>query len=220
VAFLRETIINFQGIWGAGLIDIVFPRNNENLFIELAEALHLKGLCFAYQKPTDISRFKDKTKIGISSAVLCSPEDVRKYKGKALTLVRAPQDQTKIRNLIESVRPDILFDLEFSRKKDFMHHRASGMNHVLADIARQKKVSIAFNFSGVLDAKPKERAVYIGRTMQNIRFARKFGFMNIIASFADSPWKMRPRNELISFYTALGMTAKEAAYALDWVGRK
>lgn len=198
------------------MIDIVFPRDNEQDFIRIAEALGIDGLCFAYKKPTTIAEFQAKTGVKLSTAVICSPEHVRKFKGKNLTIVKAPEDQTLLRGIIERSRPDILFGLEFSERGDFLHHRASGLNHVLADLARQKKVAIGFGFSGILQAKPRQRAIYMGRMMQNIRFARKFQFRTVMASFADSPWRMRPEHDLKSFLLNLGMTAGEAKASLDW----
>jgi RNase P/RNase MRP subunit p30 len=202
------------------MIDIVFPQNNEKEFISIAEKLGINNLCFVYEKTADISEFQHQTKIKLSSAVLCKPEEVRKYKGKTLTLVKAPEDQSKLRHIIEKTRPDILFNLEFHKKRDFLHHRASGLNHILADIAKQKNVAIGFNFSVILKAKPHERAIYIGRLMQNIRFARKFKFTTVIASFAEDTWHLRSEHELVSFFMSLGMTAIEAKKSLNLINPK
>ncbi|MBW2996789.1 hypothetical protein KY349_00440 [Candidatus Woesearchaeota archaeon] len=201
------------------MIDIVFPKNNEKEFIKLAENLKIERLCLAYDKITDVSEFQAQTKLKLSSAVICTQDNIKKFKGKAFTIMNSPEDQTKLRHIIEKIRPDILFGLESGAKKDFLHHRASGLNHILATIAAQKNVSIGFGFSSILKAKPWQRSVYIGRMMQNIRFARKFKFKTVIASFADNPWNMRSEHDLISFFITLGMTASEAKAALDWVGR-
>lgn len=202
------------------MIDIVFPKENETEFIKTAELLNIKQLCFAYEKPVDVSIFQHQTKILLSSAVICRPEEVRKYKGKIVTIVNAPEDQSKLRHIIEKIRPDILVGLEFHRKRDFIHHRASGLNHILAELAKQKKVAIGFSFSDILKAKPRDRAIYMGRISQNIHFARKFGFKTVIASFADSPWNLRSKNDIVSFFIALGMTAAEAKGSLDWRDQK
>jgi len=191
------------------MIDFVFPKNNEKEFIRIAEKLGISELVFVYDKPTDVSSFQQDTKIKLSSAVICKPDDVRKYKGRFLTLVEAPEDQADIRNILERNKPDIMFNLEFGRRKDFIHHRASGLNHVLAEIASQKGVAIGFNFSKILSAKPQDRAVYMGRMMQNIDFAKKFKFKTTIASFARSPWEMRGERELKSFFNIFGSIKEE-----------
>jgi RNase P/RNase MRP subunit p30 len=186
------------------MIDIVFPKDNENEFIRLAEKLGLEGLCFVYTSPKDISQFQKLTKLKLSSAILCAPEDVRKFKGRITTIVSAPDDQTKLRHIIEQARPDIIFNLEFAMRKDFMHHRASGLNHIMATIAREKDVAIGLNFAKLLELRPLDRALCMGRMQQNIHFARKFKFRCITASFARDPWQMRAEREIISFFTCLG----------------
>lgn len=198
-------------------MDSVFPNNNENEFIRIAERLNLEGLCFIYEKPQDISRVQQQTTLKLSTAIICKPEDVRKYKGRFTTIVRAPDDQTRIRHIIEQIRPDILIDLEFARRKDFMHHRASGLNHILAQLAADKGVTIGFNFSRILEARPNDRAVYIGRMRQNLGFARKFKFQMIFASFANHPREVRPRGDMISFFASLGLKTVENASIIQGV---
>jgi hypothetical protein len=198
------------------MIDIVFPKDNEKKFISVAERLSLEGLCLVYDKPRDISEFQKSTKLKLLSAVLCVPNDVPRYKSKFLTLVSAPDDQTELRHIIESVRPGVLFNLEFAKRKDFLHHRASGLNHVLATIAADKGVAVGFNFSAILSAKPRDRAVCTGRMSQNISFARKFKFRPVIASFASKPFHMRSEKDLLSFFVALGMNSGEAQRAMGW----
>lgn len=191
--------------------DIVFPKGNENEFIAMAEKLGIASLCLVYDSPKDISGFQKKTRVTLSAAILCRPEDVKKYKGKFLTIVRAPEDQTQLRHIIERVRPDILFGLEFHRRKDFLHHRASGLNHILAAIAKEKGVAIGFNFSALLNAKPRERALFIGRMMQNIKFSRKFKFRTVIASFAESQCEMRSERDIGYFFRGLGVPENKTA---------
>ncbi|MBW2972347.1 hypothetical protein KY359_04895 [Candidatus Woesearchaeota archaeon] len=200
-------------------MDVVFPKDNEQEFIAIAEKLNIESLCFVYDRPKDIAEFQKHTKIRLSHAILCEPDDVKKYKGKYATIVKAPEDHTKLRHIIEKIRPDILYGLEFHRKKDFIHHRASGLNHVLATLAQQKGVAIAFGFSEIIAAKPQDRARFIGRMMQNIRFARKFKFRTVLASFAADPWHMRGKQELVSFFAGIGMNAADATDSLNRVGR-
>lgn len=191
------------------MIDIVFPRGNETEFIRLAEKLGSEGLCFVYTEMKDIKEFQEKTKLIIKTAVLCEPREIGKYIGKRKTIIRAPEEQEKIRHILEQAKPDMVFELEFGKRKDFLHHRASGLNHVLGEIAREKKTTIGFNFSKILNASEKERARYIGRMMQNIRFARKFKFNIAVGSFANTPWDMRGEREMRAFFMSIGMNADE-----------
>lgn len=188
------------------MIDIVFPKGNEKEFISIAKRLGLKGLCLVYDRPTDIASFQKDSDLKLISGVLCSPDDVRKYKGKHMTICRAPDDQSKIRTIIEQSKPDIIYGLESARRKDFIHHRASGLNHVMAQLAAEKGVSVGFSLSDVLAAKLKDRPVIMGRMMQNIRFARKYGFGTVFASFAGEPYDMRAKKDISSFFVCLGMS--------------
>jgi len=192
------------------MIDIVFPKDDEESFIKMAERLGLNGLCFVYDKPKDISYLKSKTKINLSTA------SSARMKGCPF-FMKAPDDQMQIRHILEQTRPDVLYGLEFNHHRDFMHHRASGLNHVMASIAEEKGVTIGFSFAGILSAKTDNRAVCIGRMMQNIRFARKYGFKVVLASFADSPWKMRAPQEIISFFRCINMSGSEVKLGLGWV---
>jgi len=197
------------------MIDFVFPKGNETDFIVMAEKLGISHLYLVYSKITDISNFQKNSKVKLSQAVLCEPHDVKKYKGRFITIVSAPADQSTLRQIIEKEKPDILLNLEFGGRKDFLHHRASGLNHILAVIAREKDVSVGFGFSSILNANPKERSVVVGRMMQNIVFAHKFKFNVVLASFARDPWHMRSGYDLAAFFTSLGMTFSESRSGME-----
>lgn len=176
--------------------EYVFPKDNENEFIRIAELLGISELCFVYDKPKDVSSFQKITKIDISIAVLCKPVDVKKFKQKHTTIVRAPDDPSLLRTILEQYRPHIVFGLECQRRSDFVHHRASGLNHVLSQIAVDRDVCIGFSFSDLLSAKPWERQRILGRMKQNLRFAKKFKFKTCFSSFAESPWHLRNQKDI------------------------
>ncbi len=140
----------------------------------------------------DISEFQKDTNLKISVGVLCEPGKARKYRGKATIIIKAPEEQEKIRSVIEQDRPDILYGLEQGKRKDFLHHRASGLNHVLAELMAKNGVAMGVSFSDILRATSWNRAVYIGRIKQNIKLARKFKFEVRIGSFGKSCWGLRP----------------------------
>ncbi|HII72548.1 TPA: hypothetical protein HA265_07365 [Candidatus Woesearchaeota archaeon] len=200
------------------MIDLVFPKNDENAFIALAERLGLQGLCFVYDRPTPPPQVK--TSLKLFSAVLCTEETIRKYKGQHLTVMRCPSDQSRIRLVLEQSKPDILFGLEFSGRSDFIHHRASGLNHIHADLARKNDIIIGFSFSDILSSSSRRRSIVMGRLSQNIIFARKFGFTACIASFAAKPYHLRSPRDLSSFFEALGMHPSDAASSLGSVFKR
>ncbi len=196
-------------------IDIVFPNGNEKEFIELAEKLSYTHIVFVYDEPNRIPKEKLKSKIKVLAGLVAGDKEIQKAKKYAdIVLVKSSGND---RWVLEKSQADILFGLEEVQKKDFMHHRASGLNQVLCRIASKKGKTIAFPFSTVLNAKGMLRAQLIGKMMQNIRFCRKFKVKTVLASFAKTPYEMRASPELIAFSISMGMHPKEAKDSLSWI---
>lgn len=202
--------------------DIVFPKNNESEFIQIAKKLGYNRLCFAYD---DLEKIKElrkkqqnnktkntKEKPEIIYAILTDFKGLQKAKQIAnIILIKSSENDRKI---LEKSDELILFNLEINKKRDFMHQRASGLNHIMAKLAYRNDISIAFPFSTILNSEKKQRAELIGRITQNIKLCRKYKTKTIIASFAKSPYEMRSPNDLISFFTNIGMHPKEAKDSL------
>jgi len=199
-------------------IDIVFPKNNEAEFISIAKRLNYNKLCFVYDDLEKIKRLKTKQnkktkqKPKILYGTLTNFKNINKARQTAdLVLIESSIDDRKI---LENSDDVILFNPEINKKKDFMHQRASGLNHVMCKLAKRNNISIAFPFSQILNLENKKRAELIGRIMQNIKLCRKYKVKTIIASFAKKPFEMRPQNDLISFFSNIGMHPKEAKDSL------
>lgn len=118
------------------------------------------------------------------------------------------------RKLLENKKLDILVSPEKTRKKDFIHHRNSGLNHVLCKLAKKNNIAIGISFNDIL--KSKERDKLIGRIMQNIRLCRKYKVKMVLASFATNKFEMRDAHDLMSFGICLGMNPGEAKKALNF----
>ena len=119
----------------------------------------------------------------------------------------------KNRKALSNKNTDILLSPEKTRKKDFIHSRNSGLNHVLCKLAKENNIAIGFSFNEIL--KSKERNKLIGRMMQNIKLCRKYKVKMIFASFAKNKFEMRAAKDLLSFCRVLGMMPKEAKNALN-----
>lgn len=187
------------------MIDIVFPRNNEKEFIELAKVLGFDELIFVYSNKADF--YHGALGIVIHNALLCGEKKVQK---DFFCFVRNPEDA---RYVFEKSSPFCVFGLEV-QSRDFMHHRGSGFNHVMARFAAEKGVHLGFSFRSILNSSSVQRAQIIGRLKQNIRLARKYRVKTIIASFAESPFEMRSPHDLANFFAVLGMHPKEAKDSL------
>jgi RNase P/RNase MRP subunit p30 len=122
------------------------------------------------------------------------------------------------REVLESGRADMIFNLENQKRQDFLHHRNSGVNHIHAKLASDNTVTLGFSFTNILQEK-KRRARLIGRIMQNIRLARKFKTKTVFASFAKSPYAMRAWRDMISALQVFGMTPESAKKSLEETAR-
>jgi RNase P/RNase MRP subunit p30 len=195
------------------MIDIVFPDKNEKDFIDVAEALGYTDLIFVYEHKFPAQKAKFKTKLKLHDALLVQPKKVISAKSKSkLVFVKAEEDN---RFVLEKAKPDLVFALEEAQKRDFVHQRGSGLNHILCRIAKDNKIRIGFSFSSVLNSNGMSQAQILGRMQQNIQFCRKYKCKMVIASFAKSPYEMRAPKDLMAFFTELGMHQKEAKDALN-----
>jgi RNase P/RNase MRP subunit p30 len=84
-----------------------------------------------------------------------------------------------------------------------MHHRNSGLNHVLCKLARDKNISIGFSFFELFISNKKE--IILGRIIQNVRFLKKYRVECFISSFASEPYQMRSKEDFNSFSRFIGI---------------
>lgn len=171
-------------------IDIVFPKNNEEAFIKTAKALGTKELIFLYSF-TDYKQnsFQEKD-ISIKTGILALPKQVRDAQKKAAIVVVKAAGETDLHTL-EHFPPTIMYGFEFSERKDFMHHRNSGMNHMHAAMMAEKNVIYGFPVAALVNAEEKLKGEIVGRVRQNIALAKKYKVKVVLASFAADPLDMR-----------------------------
>jgi RNase P/RNase MRP subunit p30 len=200
--------------------DIVFPQKNEKQFIESAARLGYAYLCLVYDfsdiasKEKLIKELQKTTKIKLFFGIEAEKDEIQKSKKITdLVIVKsvAGQDQA----VLEKFFPDILFDLELSKKRDPLHFRESGLNQVLCSLARKKNAAVGFSFSSMLNSKNKPQM--LGRIMQNIRLCRKYRLKTVMASFAKKPIEMRSAHDLMALGIVLGMHASEARSSVQTV---
>ena len=189
------------------MIDITIPNNNEEEFITIAEKLGYRGLCFLY----DFNSYSNKQeksgnneKIKIYTGILADGKNIYKIKSKLKNekVFVAAKSSDDDREIIKQAKADMVFSFEDNAKKDFIHHRASGLNQVLCKSANENDVIIGFSLRSVLNAENK--SLILGRIMQNISICRKFKAKTAIASFAQKPFEMRSVHDVISLFEVLG----------------
>jgi len=146
-------------------------------------------------RPETLRRMIDKAEASVSLIFVLGTND---------TINRIALEHKKVRALVCP---------EYERKYDFLHYRNSGLNQVLCKIARDNDKVIIKNFKDILFREGKERALLLGKIMQNIKLCRKYKVKVKLASFASIKKEMKSFFDLRSFCIAIGMTKKEAKNA-------
>jgi RNase P/RNase MRP subunit p30 len=203
--------------------DYVFPKDNEELFVDMAEKLGYKKLflLYKYNKNFNVKKIEDKikdlkkkSKVALFIGLVSNNKDLN----KALKITRfvfidaKNETQDNLRNIIEKKKPFLIYNLEY-QQRDFIHHKNSGLNQVTSKFLQENKIAVSFSFSLILHT--KNTHFILGRIMQNIRFARKFKFKTTIGSFANNPMNMRFSKDLSSLFVCLGMHQKKAEDSLE-----
>ncbi|MAG45512.1 MAG: hypothetical protein CMH63_01940 [Nanoarchaeota archaeon] len=119
------------------------------------------------------------------------------------TLVIVEVDNKNLRKIFESNNVDIVLGLEKLEDKDSLHHKNSGLNQVLCNLAKKNKISVGFNFNDVLSG--LEEGKLIGRMMQNVRLCKKYKVNMVLGSFAKTKYDLRLKKDLEVFGKLIGI---------------
>ncbi len=179
------------------MFDIVMPQNKKEQvqFSDMAKLLGWKNIYFlSTDKKSDI--------------FFAEVKQISSFKKSKLVFAKGS------RAAIEA-GAHVLFDFETDKREDFIHHRASGLNHVLCALAKKKNCIIAFNFNSILNADDVFQAKIIGRIQQNIKLCRKYKVPVLPLSFAKVPFEMRSPGDLRAFFLDIGMHPKEISVAQE-----
>jgi len=174
--------------------DVVIPNNNEEVFIDRALALGYKGIIFLslninYVKP---SSGKVLVKIGY---LLKDPSEISPARRK-FDYIFAKSE----RKYFES-KVDFIVDAELSDRKDSFHYRATSLNQVHAELAKENDIRIVLSFNNLfLDVNN-----VIGKLFQNAVLIKKYKLTHMTFSMATRPELMRSRTILDALDTVLGL---------------
>ncbi|MBD3204579.1 hypothetical protein GF327_09890 [Candidatus Woesearchaeota archaeon] len=182
-------------------VDIVFPKNNEKEFIKTAKRLKTKALLFIYP---DLKEPFEEKDVKIFTGVKCGSQNkLNKYYKKTSIII---SENTK-RGMLTDKRVNLFFNFENKFKKDSLHYRRSGINHITAKIISEKQKFYTLSFSNILNN--KEDPKLFGRYMQNAMLLAKYRCNVIAASFAEDPWEMRSEKHLVSAAKSLDFSGKQ-----------
>jgi len=183
-------------------IELCFPENNEEEFIKVAEKLNKRSLCFVYRFKesnknylSNISSLQKSTKIHLTLGILAQKKDIQKAKKSCSFVMTESSEDDQI--VLETLSPNLIFNLEAQPNKDRFNFRSSGLNHILCAIAKEKSITIGFSFSEILNS--KNRSLLFGRLSQNLRLCKKYKVRINFASFAKQPYELRSDKDLESF---------------------
>ena len=187
--------------------DIVIPKNNEAEFIDIAAKLGIKKLIFLYdfdeyyknkmQEKIDLVKNK---KISLQIGFIVNQKNINK--ASKLSNLLAAKSSGNDRHLIESKKIKIIYGFEEVNKKDYLHQRASGLNHIICELANKNNVTIGFSYSSLFNK--NNQALIMGRMMQNIRLCQKFKVKTFVGSFSEKPFDLRQHHDIVSFFNVLG----------------
>lgn len=126
---------------------------------------------------------------------------IRESKKKGYEIIFSGDDELN-RKILEKEEIDVLL-INVLKRKDWMKQKDSGFNHVLAEIARKKNISIAINLDEIINANtPHEKSRILGRIMQNIKLCNK---KDLRMTFYSPSKKEKDRKDLQALGLVLGM---------------
>ena len=126
------------------------------------------------------------------------------------------RDDAFNRRILETIDIDYLVSPESGNRKDTLKQRDSGLNQVLGKIAHDKKIAIIIDFSSLNRLKDKDRALRLGRIIQNVKVCRRAVCKIKIATFASYKSELRTEREIKSFGFSLGMSSQQVKDCCDF----
>lgn len=205
------------------LREIATPNNNESEFIGIASKLGVKKIYFFYDfdkywlenTENKLSSIQNNSKINIETGFIVDPKSMKKASTISNILIAKSSDNDRF--FIESGKVRIIYGFEEPHKKDFLHQRASGLNHVICELAKRNNVAIGLSYAELFK-NPSKSPALIGRMMQNIALCQKYKMKIVIGSFSENPFDMRQHHDVMSLFAMLGMNVKIIKESLTNLG--
>ena len=122
---------------------------------------------------------------------------IRKNRGKKL--VFSSDDDELARKILEKEDVQIYMPILFY-KKDRQKQRESGLDHVMAKIAKKKNILIGINLREIISARGTKKAEILARISQNIKICNKNKLKMVFLDFGE-----KNVYDLKSFGLVLGM---------------
>lgn len=197
------------------LSDIVIPNNNEADFIEIASKLNIKKLYFLYDSDEyneentqkKLSSIKNPKNVNIEISFVVNQKNINKAVQQSRFLVAKSSDKDRV--FIEGKKIRLIYGFEEANRKDYLHQRASGLNHILCELAKKNNVAVGFSYGLLLNKNENNKSIMIGRIIQNINLCQKYKVKTVIGSFSESPFDLRSGHDITSLFAMLGMDMRK-----------
>jgi len=201
--------------------DIVLPKNNEAEFTEIASKLGIKKLYFLYdfnyyiedKFEKKLALIKNSHNINIEIGFIVNQKNLNKAQHQSRLLAAKSPDNDRF--LIESKKIKLIYGFEETHKRDYLHQRASGLNHITCEIAKKNNVSVGFSYSSLFPKNNTLTSILMGRMMQNIALCQKYKVNTVIGAFSQNPFHLRSPHDLACLFASFGMDAKNISDSLS-----
>ncbi|PLW80691.1 hypothetical protein C0585_01225 [Candidatus Woesearchaeota archaeon] len=166
-------------------MDVLIPKGNEKELIDMSKRLGETELVFLYSlkeyKKKEISKEKG---LIIHKGLLINESEINKIPECEYVFLENPN-----RSGFEAKKVNHLFNIEDQKKIDFIHHRNSGLNQVLAKEMKNIEKKLCFSYNLLLKSNNKNKI--LGRFKQNKKICNKYKINIECFSFASEPYELR-----------------------------
>jgi RNase P/RNase MRP subunit p30 len=135
-------------------------------------------------------------------------KEIQELKKQKKQVIIQAQDDEFNRKIFENKDIDIVIGLETHSRKDYMKQRDSGLNEILAKLAKENKIKIAIDISKLKNHTPKDKAIILSRIKQNIQLCKRTKTKLVLIPKPN-------KQEAISLFLSLGASTSQAKQAIE-----
>ena len=115
------------------------------------------------------------------------------------------------RRAIETLKIDYLVSPEKKTGQNTLKQRDSGINHVVAKLAKEKGVIFVVDFSDIAELKAADKISRIESIIQNVKICRRAGCKIKIASLASNKKDITEKKGREAFGVSVGMSSSQSS---------
>ena len=178
-------------------IDVCFPNNNEEMFIEIAKSLSTPRLCFVYDDKNKYKEIRDK-EIETYSGLLVENHTNRKTSKQILFSNNISRNITN-KNII------LYYETKSKERRSF-HAPLKSINQVIIKELKEKQICLGVSIHHMLNS--RNNPEIIEQVSFIFKLCKKYDLDLFVASFARSPYQLRSMAQLESVLKTIGLNNK------------